>query len=495
MFRLGRILLSAAAGILLPLAIVSGVSAQTHTVAPGDSLSYIANLYSVAIDEIVQLNHIANPDLIFSGQKLDIPGGQDSQSSSSGETYTVQLGDTLGQIAARYGVSIDSLARANSIDNPAFIVEGQTLSIPGTEASAPTPQPETVYIPPPPLQFPPMPYDPDIEAIIDEVAAAYGVDPNLVKAVATVESGWTEGAVSVTDARGVMQIMPGTAQYLQDEVFGYPLNYDTSAYDNIKMGVKYLQVLLDSTGGDEHLAVASYYQGRVIVWDAGTYTPDEGGVYSWDDRDEADRRMQEGLAAGKISIYLQGHKLKGSFTLVKLAKSETGKEWLFIKHKDRFVDTERDVTLEDRSIISGLSIADIKAGRLPDRSQQRLIVHPQDARGAKGTAFPKSLEPMQGTLSEAPFSAPDWYFEPKMDGVRAIVFINGDSVRIVSRSGLDATRQYPTIVAEMAEQTDRRLILDGEIVALNEKGVPSFPDARSSQRLNLQRDSDIRKMD
>src|SRR5713226_6260523 len=98
MFRLGRILISAAAGILLPLAIVSSVGAQTHTVAPGDSLSYIANLYSVAIDQIVQLNHIANPDLILTGQKLDIPGGQDPQSSSSGETYTVQLGDTLSQI-------------------------------------------------------------------------------------------------------------------------------------------------------------------------------------------------------------------------------------------------------------------------------------------------------------------------------------------------------------------------------------------------------------
>jgi N-acetylmuramoyl-L-alanine amidase len=273
MLRLGRFLLSAAAGILLSLAIVSSVGAQTYTVAPGDSLSYIANLYSVAIDEIVQVNHIANPDLIFSGQKLDIPGGQGSPSSSSGETYTVQLGDTLGQIAARYGVSVDTLAQANGIANPSFIVEGQTLTIPGAAASAPTPQPDTVYIPPPPLQFPPMPNDPGIEAIIDEMAAAYGVDPNLVKAVATVESGWTEGAVSVTGARGVMQIMPGTAQYLQDVVFGYPLNYDTSAYDNIKMGVKYLSLLLASTGGDEHLAVASYYQGLAPT-QAGVFYPD-----------------------------------------------------------------------------------------------------------------------------------------------------------------------------------------------------------------------------
>ncbi|HEY8766474.1 MAG TPA: DNA ligase D [Dehalococcoidia bacterium] len=248
---------------------------------------------------------------------------------------------------------------------------------------------------------------------------------------------------------------------------------------------------LDYASFEGVIPKGEYGGGQVIVWDAGTYSPDEEGVLSWDDRDEADRRMQEGLARGKLSVYLQGHKLKGSFTLVKIARAE--KEWLFIKHKDRFVDTERDVTLEHRSIISGLSIADIKAGLLPDRVHQRLIVHPKDARGAKRTAFPKSLEPMQGTLSEAPFSSPDWYFEPKMDGVRAIVFINGDSVRVISRSGLDATRQYPTIVAEMAEQTERHLVLDGEIVALNEKGVPSFQTIQ--QRLNLQRDSDIRKMD
>jgi LysM repeat protein len=250
------------------------VSAQTHTVEPGDSLTYIANLYSVAIDELVQLNHIANPDLIFSGQPLEIPGGVDSSSSSStdtGQTYTIQAGDTLSVIASNYGVSIDDLAQANGIDDPSFIVEGETLVIPGPPPAAPPP--DAVPYVPPPLQFPPMPYDPEIEGIIEEMAAAYGVDPNLVKAVATIESGWNETAVSYTDARGVMQIMPGTAQYLEDEVFGYDLNYDTSAYDNIKMGTKYLSLLLDYNHGDEHLAVASYYQGLAPT-QAGVFYPD-----------------------------------------------------------------------------------------------------------------------------------------------------------------------------------------------------------------------------
>jgi len=236
-----------------------------------------------------------------------------------------------------------------------------------------------------------------------------------------------------------------------------------------------------------------YGGGPVIVWDAGTYSPDEDGIFSWDDREEAQRRMREGLDRGKLSIFLQGQKLRGSFTLVKLANSEKGKDWLFIKHKDRSADPDRDITEDDRSVISGLTIEDIKAGRLPDRTQSRLVVYPQDAPGAKRSAMPKIVEPMQATLTDQPFDHPDWYFEPKMDGVRAIVYIDGDNVRIQSRSGLDATRQYPTIVAEMAEQTERHMILDGEIVALDERGVPSFQTIQ--QRLNLQRDSDIRKMD
>ncbi|MEO8456767.1 MAG: non-homologous end-joining DNA ligase [Chloroflexota bacterium] len=236
-----------------------------------------------------------------------------------------------------------------------------------------------------------------------------------------------------------------------------------------------------------------YGGGPVIVWDAGTYSPDEDGVLNFDDRDEAERRMREGIEKGKISIYLQGQKLRGSFTLVKLANSEKGKDWLFIKHKDRYVDPDRDVVLEDRSVISGLSIADLKAGRLPDPSQSRFVVKPEDAPGAKRAPFPKSIEPMQATLSKDPFDSPDWDFEPKMDGVRAVVYINGDVVRIDSRRGLDATKQYPTIVAEMAEQTERHMILDAEIVALDERGVPSFQTIQ--QRLNLSREADIRKME
>ncbi len=235
-----------------------------------------------------------------------------------------------------------------------------------------------------------------------------------------------------------------------------------------------------------------YGGGQVIVWDAGTYTPDEDGGWLFYDRAEAQRRMREGIAKGKLSFFLRGHKLKGSWTLVKIANSE--KDWLLIKHKDRYVDADRDVTEEDRSVLSGLTIEDLKAGRLPDRSHRsHLIRKPADVPAAVPAAFPKSMDPMQATLTEHAFSAPDWYFEPKLDGVRAISLRNEGKLRILSRRGLDATKQYPSICEELLALPDRQLVLDGEIVALDERGVPSFQVLQ--QRLNLQRESDIKRME
>jgi DNA ligase D-like protein (predicted 3'-phosphoesterase) len=75
-----------------------------------------------------------------------------------------------------------------------------------------------------------------------------------------------------------------------------------------------------------------YGAGNVIVWDCGVYSPDEGSRYSFGDREEAQRRIREELAKGKLSFFLRGEKLKGSFALV---KTSTDKQWLLLKHKDR----------------------------------------------------------------------------------------------------------------------------------------------------------------
>ena len=128
----------------------------------------------------------------------------------------------------------------------------------------------------------------------------------------------------------------------------------------------------------------NYGAGQVILWDAGTYSPDEDGRLSFGDRQEAEDRMRRGVEAGKLSFTLRGRKLRGSWTLVKTSRSPN--DWLLIKHRDRYADTERDVLKEDRSVQSGLTIEDLKAGRMPDPN-----LSPGD-RGRPGGTAGLSLE-------------------------------------------------------------------------------------------------------
>ena len=233
-----------------------------------------------------------------------------------------------------------------------------------------------------------------------------------------------------------------------------------------------------------------YGAGQVIVWDNGTYSPDEGRKLSFHDHSEADERMRRGLAEGKLSILLRGRKLKGSWALVKMQRGKN--DWLLIKHKDGFADPDRDVLLEDRSVICGLTIEDLKEGRLPDRADPRsAAVTPQELPNARRAPFPAPVAPMLATLTDTPFSNPDWLFEPKLDGVRAVGLIQEGMVTLLSRRGLDTTHQYPELAEVLRGQPAQELILDGEIVALDEEGRPSFQ--RLQQRLNLTREADIRR--
>src|SRR4051812_48448046 len=81
------------------------------------------------------------------------------------------------------------------------------------------------------------------------------------------------------------------------------------------------------------IPAGQYGAGEVIVWDCGVYSPDEGHEYWFHDRRHAERLVREGLDKGKLSFFLRGEKLKGSFALVRTSDK---KSWLLIKHKDRF---------------------------------------------------------------------------------------------------------------------------------------------------------------
>src|ERR1700738_1118363 len=86
----------------------------------------------------------------------------------------------------------------------------------------------------------------------------------------------------------------------------------------------------------------------------------------------------------------------------------------------------------------------------------------------------KQLKPMLAEAGEALQSNPRWRYEPKLDGYRVIAYVEGSSVRLQSRRGLDLTACFPELAADLTAQAAGQMILDGEIVALDAAGSPSF---------------------
>ena len=127
----------------------SGETSSYYVVRRGDTLSVIAARFGTTVQALVQANSLGSADRIYVGQRLRIPGGgtATSTSASTGSSvyYTVQRGDNVSSIAVRHGVTAWAIVQANHLANPNFIYVGQRLVIPGgttpTPASAPVPQP------------------------------------------------------------------------------------------------------------------------------------------------------------------------------------------------------------------------------------------------------------------------------------------------------------------------------------------------------------------
>ena len=208
-----------------------------------------------------------------------------------------------------------------------------------------------------------------------------------------------------------------------------------------------------------------YGAGQVIVWDCGLYSPDEGQVYSFEDREEAQRRMRAEYGQGKLSVFLLGDKLKGSWTLVRMKD----KDWLLIKHKDRFARSDLDISTRANSVLSGYTVAELKSPRRLERlSAEQLIPC------GPGESFPAKLAPMLAAAADGPFNDPAFLYEPKLDGYRCLALRRDGKVRLLSRRGLDQSAQFPEIVSALQEQLVDPFVLDGEIVAHDQSGKPSF---------------------
>jgi LysM repeat protein len=184
--------------------------------------------------------------------------------------YKVRPGDTLGALASSSGVSVDAMAAMNGLDPAALLQVGTVLKLPSgapAPAGAATPEPAQTVVP----QADPAPTSTVLGAAdVQSVASLHGVSPSLAAAIAWQESGFNNSMVSSANARGVMQVMPGTWSYVQDNLADRTLD-PNSATDNVHAGVLYLKRLLADTGGDENAAIAGYYQGLSSVQSRGMF--------------------------------------------------------------------------------------------------------------------------------------------------------------------------------------------------------------------------------
>lgn len=133
---------AAATGAAHPVSANNG-GRSVHTVALGETLYSIARRYGVSAEDIAAANGVVNLDYIYAGQQLVIPGGGPSWDpapaphAGGARSHLVSLGETLYGIAWQYGVSVSAIMAANGISNPDYIYAGQQLAIPGGWAPEP----------------------------------------------------------------------------------------------------------------------------------------------------------------------------------------------------------------------------------------------------------------------------------------------------------------------------------------------------------------------
>jgi bifunctional non-homologous end joining protein LigD len=248
-----------------------------------------------------------------------------------------------------------------------------------------------------------------------------------------------------------------------------------------------------------------------MVWDVGTWKPLG---------DASDM-----LKKGNLKFLLRGKKLKGEFVLAKMKggrRYSKGNEWLLIKKRDQYAVDGYDIDKYDYSVLTGRSLDQIARDEasVEWESNRKSAVRQKDAwlagalakvRGArKKTAkdkkgksrasatsassavrqlpsfdlssvpgavrapMPTTIRPMLATLVDKPFTDPEWLFEVKWDGYRAIAFIEAGRLRLMSRNQNDLTAEYPELSGLPKYVRAQTAILDGEIVALDEQGRPSF---------------------
>lgn len=230
----------------------------------------------------------------------------------------------------------------------------------------------------------------------------------------------------------------------------------------------------------------NYGAGTVMVWDQGVYCPIDAV-----EREAAEKILRAQLAKGHLTFIMFGKKLKGEFALVRTPK--TGENaWLLFKAGDEYVSKE-DILEQDKSVVTGRSMDQI--AKQAEKKHEVWFSTPKnlDLDDAPKGKMPHSVTPMLATLVEESFDRPDWLFELKWDGYRAIAEIERTpsrhpgtdpansrtrdqdltSVRLYSRNQQSYMEKFAP-VAESLAKFPGSAVLDGEVVVVDSDGHPKF---------------------
>ncbi|OWR14083.1 DNA ligase D [Chryseobacterium sp. VAUSW3] len=214
----------------------------------------------------------------------------------------------------------------------------------------------------------------------------------------------------------------------------------------------------------------NYGAGEVEIWDEGTYEP-LGKVKGKTD----DLIMQHELHTGSMKFVLSGKKLKGEFALVKIKNAESGDPWLLIKHRDQFSVDHYDAeeNTDPDSKVSAYLQSKKKSSKVSKSSAPEMKSYRNHAPALSGErTLTKFITPMLAGTSAKPFSSPEWAFEIKWDGYRAIADLRKD-IQLYSRNGLSYAEKFKKISNSLKFQ-EHEMILDGELVAYDNEGKPNF---------------------
>ena len=288
------------AALATMLAAPAASAHELHTVRPGETLWAIAAQRNLTTRTVAVYNGISENANVILGTRIKVPTiaegtaalaalgrGATAQASRTARAanvvtavpggaprpqgaYVVRPGDTLTGLAAQSGVPVAQMAYMNGLKPTARLLIGTVMKLPSgapAPAHASDPLPASRIVP----NANPIPTPVRLSAgRVMQLAAEHGAPASLAAAIAWQESGFNNAMVSSANARGIMQVMPGTWDWVNRNLAPVPLD-PRSAEDNVRAGALYLARLMRETGGDLRLTAAGYYQGLASVRQRGMF--------------------------------------------------------------------------------------------------------------------------------------------------------------------------------------------------------------------------------